>query len=720
MREGRGRNEGHLRESHDIRPLVSRSRSVLIVLMLLCLSFVCVLDSNFWSPDPFEDGEKVSSLDVQSPSFTCSPRISYVGDVVTFYVNASSTIVGAMLNITIYFDYSLSDGSVNPESAYFSTDALAPAYITTTHSYDHIGNLSDGTGTYFRAYVFIKDGSVTPYEAPLRVYVFGNTAPSLLNKPASTIYPTYEVPYLVSFRVADYDNELVTATWDFGDGTEPAVNETVAAPETEGGTWIYQNHTWVVVLSPGRDSLNDLDKYYILFNMSVKFEDAYGHVIYFNNSVNITPPRNLPALPQLSAQSNTWSPGVELPIYAKVTDAEGDPLTWTYVIEESEEESIVEVYHTDYTEPQTTVWCNTSHTFMVAGTYSITLYVSDALEPWQIYNNASQMIEITVKENLAPGVLANITMSPPTPKINTTLGYVEVLFSIQAGDLDGDTLYFYWDFGDGEYATNESLGGKDPYTCYQLHRYTVAKQYNVSVVVDDNRGHTVLRYKVFNVLTTNSSPSLKAASLEMSHKLYAAPGTTVNLTVSLFDLEGDPVTVWINFGDNSSVVMVVLTEFSDNNTVTAKFSHVYNSTGKYDITITYRDGVFGHQNASLTLPIEIKVPRAVVSRVWNWWDYTSLSLVFLGAALVFARWSYLGRFRKELDKKGLSLEEYKTIIAEMKLEMKTSLKDLDSQVKANKLDPTRAKQMKAEIQEKHRHKLKELRAGTLASLMDGG
>ncbi|MGD9963493.1 MAG: PKD domain-containing protein, partial [Thermoplasmata archaeon] len=536
------------------------------------------------------------------------------------------------------------------------------------------------------------------------------------SKPSSTISPTYELPYVASYVVMDHDNELVTATWDFGDGTETAVNETVA---TEAGSFISQNHTWIVEPLPGIDKD---DGYYIMLKMSVRFEDVYGHVIYSNHTVNITPPENLQPVRTFSAQSSSWSPGYELPFYASATDPEGDPITWTYVFNDTVEDYLTSVYHTECTDPGTTVWCNVTHTFSSVGEYYVTLFVSDALEPWQATNNLSQTIKITIVDNLPPGVLDTIVMDPTNPRINTTLGYAEVLFSTQAYDFDADVLYLTWDFGDGEYATNQSAGGSiEKIWFYQVHRYTVAGQYNATVLVDDGRGHTRLVYKVFNVTTTNVAPALRSLTVERSHGAYAAPDTPVNVTIVLYDFERDPLTVWVDFGDNSTVVVTVLSDFSANGTVTLLLSHAYNSTGVYSITITFTDGVFGAtHNVTVQTSVEVKVPRVVVPRVWNWWDTVSLSLVFIGVGLIFARWYFLGRFRKELDKKGLSLEEYKTVVAELKRDRNVSLRNVDDQVQAKKLDRERARKVKAEIRDTYSKKMDALRAGTLAGMMGGG
>ncbi len=688
--------------------------------MLLLLSVVYAFDSDGRSEDSSDDGLKAGILFVYTENYDTSPGRASLGETVTYYLNASSTI-GAVLDVTIYFDSTLANGSVNPSSAYFHTQVPSPAYVTTTYAYDHIGNLTDIKGSYFRVKFVVDDGDSSD-EQYCRVYV-GNVAPWLTSKPPTTIpiSATYGVPSQIGFVVNDYDNESVTVTWNFGDDSEPSVNETVAV---YAGTYVSQNHTWLLIHPPSYYDLGDEDNkgYYFILSMSVKFEDSYGHVIYSNHTVEIKPPVNTEPVNTFAPKSATWSPGIELPFYASARDAEGDAITWTYVFSDSAGPYLTTVCHTDYTEPNTTAWCNATHTYENAGAYSVTLWISDAPEPWQDYYNWSQTYVITTVDNVKPEVLANITISPVNPKINTTLGYAEVTFSTQAYDYDGDILYITWGFGDGEYGSNESVEGDTlPREYTQLHRYTVAGAYNVSLTVDDNRGHVIQQYKVFNVLTTNAAPSIKNVLFELSDGVFAAPNTTVNMTVILYDFEGDPLTIWIDFGDNSTVFTAVLSDFSENNTVTVLVSHVYNSTGKFNVTITYTDGVFGPgHNATFRLSVEVKVPRERTIRIWNWWDTVSLGLVFLGVALVMARWYFLGKFRKELDKKGLSLEEYKTMVAELKMNRNVSLKSVDKQVKASQMDPARAKQEKAQIRKTYVQKVNELRSGTLAGMMSGG
>ena len=679
---------------------------VLLVLFTSSLGMAAGLMSGCQSME--DDGDDARVQYISSATIVASPSRVYVNETMTFYVNATSTNPGANITVTIYYDYLLSDGStVNPASPVSVNVSETPASIVTTYTYDHIGNLSDEDGTFFRVRAVVTEGaSVWPLSLP--VYVVENTAPWWEGHPPATVYATYGVPVPYSnltFEVFDWDNEAVTVAWDFGDGTEPAVNETMGTPE---GAYVRQSHTWAVELEPGRES------YYINLNMSVSFTDAVGHVKYSNHTVNFSTPNNIEPDFTLDAKSQYWSPGFELPFYASATDPEGDPITWTFIFNDTYEDYLVEAYHTDPTEPGATVWQNITHTFPSVGTYNVTLFVSDALIPYQVgYHNMSITRQITVTENRAPGVLANITITPTTPKINVTLGYAEVTFSIQANDADGDVMYVSWDFDDGTTASNESLGGIQVYTFKQVHRYNSSGLYNVTLTVDDDRGHIVSRYKLVSVLTNNSGPVLKIAFFQLSNGTTALPGSIVNLTITLYDREADPLTVWVNFGDNSSSVKVELTEFTSNLTASAKFSHVYDVIGTYNVTITYTDGLYGaSHNVTVTLPVVVKVPRPVVIRIWNWWDYTSFGLFSLAIASVFVRWYLVGRFRKELDQKGLTLEEYKIIAKELKVKRNADISRVREEVLGSGLfQRLKRRRMTKEQRAEFKRRKAEARAG---------
>jgi hypothetical protein len=689
--------------------------SAVFVLILLCfssLSFGAALLLDDTQTDGAQQDLGASIFDVNFKEFKATPTRVYVGEPVTFYANASSDNPGATMTITIYYDYLLADGStVNPSSPVSVNVTTTPARVVRSFTYDHIGNLSDATGTYFFIRMVAYDG-VTSSTNSTKVYVVNNTPPVPLNKPPSTLWPTYQLPLNVSYLVKDWDSEMVSVIWDFGDGSDPALNETLATPE---GVYVRQSHTWIVVPEPGRG------EYEVQFNMSVSFEDAFGHLVYSNHTVKIVMPFNTEPDFNFTASSLYAAPDEEMRFYANATDPEGDPITWTFVFNNSVEDYLVQVYHTDPSDPNTTVWQNTTHAFPSLGDYSVTLFISDAYPPYQTdYHNVSQTILISVTDNRAPGVLANITMSPTEPRINSTLGYVNVTFSIQANDIDGDALSLSWDFGDGGTASNVSSGGIQVYTFKQMHQFTVAGPYNVSVIVDDGHGHAVLRYRLVSVLTDNRAPRLVSLDLSMSNGVFALPGTPVNVTITISDAEMDPISMWADFGDGSPLLSVNLTDFTPSNTVSTALSHIYNNTGEYNITIYFTDGIYGGtHNVILNYVIEVRVPRITAIRVWNWWDYASLGLVFVGIGLVMLRWYVIGRFRKDLDTKGMTLEEYKVIVKELKEIRNTRIAEVRVAARQGKMDSTRAKQSYDKIAAEYSKARADLRAGKRVEIETG-
>jgi hypothetical protein len=680
--------------------------SAIVVLILLCISSLglgAVLTHCCQSPD---DGRSLAArpLAISFTELKISPTRVYVGEPVTFYANTTSDNPSATITVTMYYDYFLADGfTVNPASPTDVTVTTNPANVVTTYTYDHIGNLSDTVGTYFFIRMVASDGASTSTRSS-KVYVVDNSAPILLSKPPTTIWPTYELPLNLSFLVKDWDSDMLSVTWDFGDGSDNAVNETVATPT---GVYVRQSHTWTIVPEPGRG------EYEVQFNMSVSFEDSVGHIVFSNHTVKMIIPFNYEPDFSFTASSLYAAPEEEMHFYANAADPEGDPITWTFVFNNSVEDYLIEVYHTDPTDANTTVWQNSSHSFPSLGNYNVTLYVSDAYPPYQTgYHNVSQTIQIRVSDNRAPGVLANISVSPTEPRVNSTLGYVNVTFSIQANDPDGDVLAALWDFGDGEDATNASLGGIQVYTFRQTHQYSVAGSYNVSVLINDGHGHTVLRYKLVSVLTDNKVPKIVSLDLGMSNGAFAMPGSTVNVTVVIFDNEMDPIILWFDFGDNSTILMVSMTDFSVDKTVSCKVTHIYDEVGFYNVTIRLTDGVFGAtHNVTTQLEVEVRIPREVVVRVWNVWDYVGLGIIFAGVGTVMLRWYLIGRFRNRLDTKGMTLEEYKVIVKELKSIRNSQLERMKKAARLGKLDSQQAKAKRAEIVNDYLKKRSDLRAG---------
>jgi hypothetical protein len=141
---------------------------------------------------------------------------------------------------------------------------------------------------------------------------------------------------------------------------------------------------------------------------------------------------------------------------------------------------------------------------------------------------------------------------------------------------------------------------------------------------------------------------------------------TLNFTMVIHDAELDSIEVVIDFGDNSSRLYLNLTEFVNGN-LTYIFTHVYSKVGSYSITIWYTDnkiGLFLH-NKEFTTSVTIEEPIVVEVRIWDWWDYFTLSLVALAPVLVVLRIAVISRRRKSVEAEGMTLEEWKLITSEV-------------------------------------------------------
>jgi hypothetical protein len=115
------------------------------------------------------------------------------------------------------------------------------------------------------------------------------------------------------------------------------------------------------------------------------------------------------------------------------------------------------------------------HTFDEAGTYNVTLSVTDSED-----QTASDSIEITVEE----AATEEPTTNPLTVEIssNSTVGDAPATFEFDATIADGTEPYtISWDFGDGSEESNEQN---------VVHTFDEAGTYNVTLSVTDSEDQT--------------------------------------------------------------------------------------------------------------------------------------------------------------------------------------------------------------------------------------
>ncbi len=121
-----------------------------------------------------------------------------------------------------------------------------------------------------------------------------------------------------------------------------------------------------------------------------------------------------------------------------------------------------------------------------------------------------ESIDVAVNLGTFPGN-AVPTVTLDAAQTETSTG-ITLSFSASATDTDGDTLAYYWDFGDGTFGTNGSAAGKS---------WPSSGDYVVRCVVSDMKGHeasdsvvitvgTPGTYSIRGTVTANSAPLINA------------------------------------------------------------------------------------------------------------------------------------------------------------------------------------------------------------------
>lgn len=522
-------------------------------------------------------------------------------------------------------------------------------------------------GSFLFAGALVNGHESEPAQGELVLGVMATgTPPQFVAPPKEPTTTSAYVKVTFTAIVKDVDGDTLNITWEWGDGTP---NGTTATGPAGGNTIITNSHYYNLTVQQGRGN------YVVYLTMNVTLDDGNGNLVTEPTTVQVTMPSNsAPVIIDLSGPSGRVESTNVVLISANASDAEGESLTWTFEFNNSVEVYDVVVNNTASTAPGEVVRVYFPVTFATPGSYTITLNLTDALPPYQVWpHNVSESMTIEVVGNSVPNVLSTINVNPDSPIVQSGVGYVIVNYSIQADDPDGDVLTLTWNFDDGSpEVVNTSAGGTATIVFVQARNYTEPGEFNITVLVTDGRpGHEILVYKNITVSSNNRPPNMASFDYSLSGGTKARANETLNFTMVIRDVDLDAIEVVIDFGDNSSRLYLNLTEFVDGN-LTYTFTHVYTKVGNYTITIWYTDnkiGLFQHDKEYTTF-ITIEEPFVVEVVAWNWWDYFTLSLVAIAPVLVVLRFAVISRRRKSLEAEGMTLEEYKLVTSELAVDVK--------------------------------------------------
>ena len=472
--------------------------------------------------------------------------------------------------------------------------------------------------------------------------------------------------FMIEVYVQDDDDHVLHMTYDFGDGTP---NLTFDSPPALDYPLLQQTHTWNPVPIQGEGN------YKVNYIFNITADDGFGNVATASVPVSIKLPVNgLPNTPAITVPLSVVDPDDNVTIEASTSDPEGEPIIWTFIFNDSVQDFLTIVKHTSWTAPDALVTQNVSHVFGAPGNYSVEVYVCDRPGNQTFPHNVSQKsATIEVKLNRIP-IVGAIVLTPPEVQINASIGFVNITYSVEIIDSDGDPLNCTWNFDDGTPpAYNQSVGGKEV-KFSQWRVYNETGSHNISVVVTDGRpGHTVTVNSLVNITSTNNPPALVNFVFHYPSGEYALPNESIAFTLYISDPEQDSIYVTIDFGDGT-VEYYNLTVYTDGN-VTLIFNHTWSQVGSYVIQLNYTDnkqfGV-GNHNISYNVTLDVKVPEVRIKKSWNWWDYFGLWLFSMIPVLVVLRFFMVARRRKHAEDKGFSLEDWNLLKSEQK---KTDMSD---------------------------------------------
>ncbi len=345
--------------------------------------------------------------------------------------------------------------------------------------------------------------------------------------------------------------------------------------------------------------------------------------------------------------------------YSTATASNEAPLAVDFVsLGSTDPDGTIISYAWDFGDGASARTSSTSHTYSIAGTYTVTLTVTD-----NDGGVGTDKKSITVAEPIAPNSppTVSLVLSPATGEIP-----LAVAFSGEnSTDPDGSIVSYAWDFGDGTAANTATAG----------HTYTIAGIYTVTLTVTDNMGATATAQSTvtssdadglgliskqlhFEWNYDTNQPGLAGyilyqndlhlvtindpATLTTDYLTQVEPDTTVVFSIKAFDINGNesiisapfsidvplesaanesptaildlsttsgtaPLAVdfsAVNSTDSDGSISSYAWQFGDGTSAnTSTASHTYTIAGTYTVTLTVtdNDGATGTAQSTITV-----------------------------------------------------------------------------------------------------------------------
>jgi glucose/arabinose dehydrogenase/PKD repeat protein len=168
---------------------------------------------------------------------------------------------------------------------------------------------------------------------------------------------------------------------------------------------------------------------------------------------------------------------------------------------------------------------------------------------------------------------------------------LEVNFTAAVSDAENDSLSYEWVFGDG----TSTSGAATANAANATHTYTQDGLYGAYVAISDGSQTTYSGLIQVQVGTANAPPTVD--EFAAAPQAGEAP-LAVSFIASVSDLEGDPLTYELFFGDGSSTGILPVPAGGD-----IDVDHTYLANGGFDAFLVVSDGQFSTQSDSISVAV---------------------------------------------------------------------------------------------------------------------
>jgi len=211
----------------------------------------------------------------------------------------------------------------------------------------------------------------------------------------------------------------------------------------------------------------------------------------------------------------------------------------------------------------------------------------------------SELIDIYVLENAAP-----IFEAPLPENLGPLDPGEELSLSVKVRDPDADPVTVTWDFGDGNFATNETGPALPSVYANQTHAWNPVtgpgiggtQYYTMVVTVEDLYSNVKISTSTVSVvLPPNGVPSITF----VVNRTVIDPMDEVTFIASALDPEGEALTWTYEFNNSIEVfdILVYHTESTPPGTkVWNNFTYVFELPGNYIVRLYVCDGVVPYQH----------------------------------------------------------------------------------------------------------------------------